>query len=170
MTVSYISTTHAAFLLNISTGRLRLLLNTGRVVDAKKVGRFWRIPLNHRGMPEITPGRRGPQGTWNKFERTAKTIVHVLRKTIDYNRDDGTSYPAVALTSSPAVRRGDSYRVLALRWVDVSLAAATLAVVLHLPPRPFNVSDCPPATNIFIAAFSSRSCFAPQFRHSHSRT
>ncbi|MDJ0517625.1 MAG: DNA-binding protein [Trichodesmium sp. MO_231.B1] len=97
MTVSYISTTQAAFLLNISTGRLRLLLNTGRVVDAKKVGRFWRIPLNHRGMPEITPGRRGPQGTWNKFERTAKTIVHVLRKTIDYNRDHGTSYPAVAI-------------------------------------------------------------------------
>ncbi len=97
MTVSYISTTQAAFLLNISTGRLRLLLNTGRVVDAKKVGRFWRIPLNRRGMPEITPGRRGPQGTWNKFERKAKTIVHVLRKTIDYNRDYGTSYPAVAV-------------------------------------------------------------------------
>jgi len=97
MTLSYVSTTQAAFLLNISTGRLRLLLNNGRVVDAKKVGRFWRIPLNHRGMPEITPGRRGPQGTWNKFERTAKTIVHVLRKTIDYNRDYGTSYPAVAV-------------------------------------------------------------------------
>ena len=97
MTLSLASTTQAAFLLNISTGRLRELLNQGRVPDAYKVGRLWMIPLNHRGMPEIKPGRRGPQGTWNKFEREAKTIVHVLRKTIDYNRDNGTSHPAVAV-------------------------------------------------------------------------
>ncbi len=97
MTISFVTTTEAAFLLNISTGRLRTLLNQGRIHDAQKVNRLWMIPLNHRGMPEITPGRRGPQPTWNKFERQAKTIVHVLRKTIDYNRDNGTSYPAVAV-------------------------------------------------------------------------
>ncbi|MGB3512749.1 MAG: DNA-binding protein [Microcoleaceae cyanobacterium] len=97
MTLSLATTTQAAFLLNISTGRLRELLNQGRVVDARKVGRLWMIPLNRRGMPEIIPGRRGPQGTWNKFQRKAKTVVHVLRKTIDYNRDNGTSHPAVAV-------------------------------------------------------------------------
>ncbi|MDY7004997.1 MAG: hypothetical protein SWX82_13910 [Cyanobacteriota bacterium] len=92
MTVSIVSTTQAAFLLNISTGRLRFLLNKGRVIGARKVKRFWQIPLNHRGMPEITPGRRGPEGSWNKLQRKAKTIVHVLRKTIDYNRDNGVRF------------------------------------------------------------------------------
>ncbi len=48
-------------------------------------------------MPEIIPGSRGPQGTWNKAERTGNKFVHVLRNTIDYNRDNGTSYPAVAV-------------------------------------------------------------------------
>ncbi|WP_143437978.1 DNA-binding protein [Hydrocoleum sp. CS-953] len=97
MNVLYVTTTEAAFLLNISTGRLRLLLNQKRVIGAKKFGRLWKMPLNHRGMPEIIPGRRGPEGSWNKFQREAKTIVHVLRKTIDYNRDNGTAYPAVAV-------------------------------------------------------------------------
>ncbi|NES07805.1 MAG: DNA-binding protein [Okeania sp. SIO2F4] len=97
MSVQYASTTEAAFLLNISTGRLRTLLNQGRVRDACKVKRLWQIPLNKRGMPEITPGRRGPEGTWNKNKRTGNTFIHVLRKTIDYNRDNGTSHPAVAV-------------------------------------------------------------------------
>jgi hypothetical protein len=97
MSISFVSTTEAAFLLNISTGRLRTLLNQDRIRGARKVKRLWQIPLNYRGMPEIKPGRRGPQGTWNKFQRRAKTIVHVLRNTIDYNRDHGTSYPAVAV-------------------------------------------------------------------------
>ncbi|MDY7007340.1 MAG: DNA-binding protein [Cyanobacteriota bacterium] len=90
-------TTEAAFLLNISTGRLRILLQQNRVVGAYKVERLWMIPLNNRGVPEITPGRRGPQGTWNKAERTGNTFIHVLRNTIDYNRDYGTSHPAVAV-------------------------------------------------------------------------
>ncbi|NEP03658.1 MAG: DNA-binding protein [Okeania sp. SIO2G4] len=55
------------------------------------------IPLNHRGMPEIKSGSRGPEGTWNKLRPKAKTIVHVLRKTIDYNRDNKTSHPVVAV-------------------------------------------------------------------------
>ena len=91
------TTTQAAFLLNISTGRLRELLNQGRVVGAYKVRRLWMIPLNSRGMPEIKRGRRGPEGSWNKLQRKANTVVHVLRKTIDYNRDYGTAYPAVAV-------------------------------------------------------------------------
>ncbi|NEP42943.1 MAG: DNA-binding protein, partial [Okeania sp. SIO2H7] len=49
-----IGTTEAAFLLNISTARLRVLLKEGRVIGARKVKRFWMIPVNGRGMPEIT--------------------------------------------------------------------------------------------------------------------
>ncbi|WP_293142894.1 DNA-binding protein [Okeania sp. SIO3I5] len=92
-----VGTTEAAFLLNISTARLRLLLRQGRLKGAEKVERFWVIPLNSRGMPEITPGRRGPQGTWNKGFRTGNTFIHVLRKEIDYNRDHGTSLPAISV-------------------------------------------------------------------------
>ncbi|GGA50104.1 DNA-binding protein [Okeania sp. KiyG1] len=97
MTTTEATTTEAAFLLNISTGRLRTLLNQGRVIGAQKVKRLWKIPLNHRGMPEIKPGRRGPKGTWNKNLRSGNTFIHVLRKTIDYNRDHGTSHPAIAV-------------------------------------------------------------------------
>ncbi|NEQ73317.1 MAG: helix-turn-helix domain-containing protein [Okeania sp. SIO2C9] len=97
MNISTTTTTQAAFLLNISTGRLRTLLNQGRVQGAYKLKRLWMIPLNHRGMPEIKPGSRGPQPTWNKLQRKAKTIVHVIRKNIDYNRDHGTSHPAIAV-------------------------------------------------------------------------
>ncbi|MDE5081963.1 MAG: hypothetical protein O4859_12060 [Trichodesmium sp. St18_bin1] len=53
------------------------------------------------------------------------------------------------MTFSPAVRHGKTYQAVAPMGVDVLRAIATLAVVLHLPTRPFFVSDCPPATNIF---------------------
>lgn len=95
--MSAVGTTEAAFLLNISTARLRLLLGQGRVKGARKVKRFWLIPLNSRGVPEITPGRRGPQGSWNKAKRTGNTYIHVLRRAIDYNRDNGTSLAAIAV-------------------------------------------------------------------------
>ncbi|MDE5076474.1 MAG: hypothetical protein O4749_10665 [Trichodesmium sp. St5_bin2_1] len=43
------------------------------------------------------------------------------------------------MTSSTVIRHGNSYRAVAPKRVDVSQAAATLAVVLHLPTRPFFV-------------------------------
>lgn len=92
-----IGTTEAAFLLNISTARLRVLLKQGRVKGAYKVKRLWMIPLNKRGMPEVSSGTRGPEGTWNKAERTGNTFIHVLRREIDHNRDHGTSFPAISV-------------------------------------------------------------------------
>ena len=62
----------------------------------------------------------------------------------------------------PGLKALGNNRALAPRWVDISQAAATLAVVLCWPPCPFFVSVGPPATNIFLAAFSSRLCLAPQ--------
>ena len=50
----------------------------------------------------------------------------------------------------PGLKALGNNRAVAPMRVDVSQAAATLAVVLHLPPRPFKVSDSPPATNIFL--------------------
>ncbi|NES70355.1 MAG: hypothetical protein F6K24_36660 [Okeania sp. SIO2D1] len=47
MSVEYATTTEAAFLLNISTGRLRTLLNQSRVRGAKKIKRLWMIPLTY---------------------------------------------------------------------------------------------------------------------------
>ena len=69
----------------------------------------------------------------------------------------------------PGLKAPGNNRALAPRRVDISQAAVTLAVVLCLPTCPFKVSVCPPATNIFLAAFSSLSCLAPQLKHSHSR-
>ncbi len=95
--IETVGTTEAAFLLNISTGRLRVLLGQGRIKGARRGKRFWTIPLNSRGMPEVIPGRRGPDGSWNKGRRTGNTFIHVLRKEIDYNRDHGTSHPAISV-------------------------------------------------------------------------
>ncbi len=41
-----VGTTQAAFILNISTARVRVLLKEGRIQGARKDGRSWLIPLN----------------------------------------------------------------------------------------------------------------------------
>ena len=55
----------------------------------------------------------------------------------------------------PGLKALGNNRAVAPMRVDVSQAAATLAVFLHLPPRPFFVSECPPATNIFTCELKS---------------
>lgn len=92
-----VGTIEAAFLLNISTVKLRLFLGQGRVKDAQKVKLFWLIPLNCQGVQEITDRRRNPQGSWNKAKRTGNTYIHILRRAIEYNRDNGTSLAAIAV-------------------------------------------------------------------------
>ena len=96
-----VGTTEAAFLLNISTARVRLLLKQGRIKGACKSGRSWLIPLNGQGIPEIIPGRRGPDGTWNKGQRTTKTFVYVLPAVVNSNHKNGSSLPAIS------IRQGD---------------------------------------------------------------
>ncbi|MDT9340691.1 hypothetical protein VV11_015140 [Trichodesmium erythraeum 21-75] len=44
----------------------------------KKLADFGIMPLNDRGIPEITPGRHGPEGTWNKNNRTGNTFIKNL--------------------------------------------------------------------------------------------
>jgi hypothetical protein len=57
---TYIGTTEAAKYLGISTVRLRILLQQGRVKGAQKEGRVWMIPL-FKGMPVIDERRKGPE-------------------------------------------------------------------------------------------------------------
>lgn len=69
-----VGTTEAAKILNISTGRLRMLLIAGRVQGAYKTGRIWLIPL-FNGKPIIKPGKRGPAPRWRNPRQPTKTIV-----------------------------------------------------------------------------------------------
>jgi len=72
-----VGTTETAKILNISTGRLRILLIAGRVEGAYKTGRMWLIPL-FSGRPIIRKGKRGPAPRWQNPRKPAKTVVHVI--------------------------------------------------------------------------------------------
>jgi hypothetical protein len=95
-----IGTNQAAFLLGISSARVRLLLAQGRIKGAKKVGRVWAIPLFKR-MPKITNRRKGPMGTWKKRLRQKPTLIHVNKPQIDRNRKQKIEEPVIT------VRQGD---------------------------------------------------------------
>jgi len=82
--VMYIHTTKAASLLEISSRRLRQLLQQGRVKGAYKSGKFWLIPL-YNGLPQITKAKRGQAGTWKMRKKPTKTIVHINSNTIKQN-------------------------------------------------------------------------------------
>jgi len=73
-----VGTTETAKILNISTGRLRILLIAGRVEGAYKTGRIWLIPL-FNGKPIIKKGKRGPAPRWRNPRKPAKTVVHYSR-------------------------------------------------------------------------------------------
>ena len=80
-----VGTTEAAKTLNISPGRFRVLLNSGRVEGAYKTGRMWLIPL-FNGRPIIRKGKRGPAPRWRNPRPPAKTIIHVNRGRITQNK------------------------------------------------------------------------------------
>lgn len=93
-------TTGAAFLLGISSARVRKLLAQGRIKRAKKMGRVWVIPL-FKGMPKVTNCRKGPRGTWKKILQKKPTLIHVNKPQIDRNRKQNISEPVIT------IRRGD---------------------------------------------------------------
>lgn len=93
-----IGTTQAARLLKICTQRVRQLLYEGRIVGAKKVGRFWQIPV-FKGMPKIKVGKRGPKGTWRKRLSSALTRIHVNSQKIKSNNNNGTYEPVIVVRS-----------------------------------------------------------------------
>ncbi|MBE9213817.1 helix-turn-helix domain-containing protein [Plectonema cf. radiosum LEGE 06105] len=92
-----IGTIEAARLLKICTQRVRQLLYEGRIVGAKKVGKFWQIPLINQ-MPKVIEGKRGPKGTWRKRVSSALTRIHVNSHKIRSN-NHGTKEPVIIIRS-----------------------------------------------------------------------
>jgi hypothetical protein len=80
-----VTTTAAAYILKISSSRLRILLKEGRVEGAYKVGKLWLIPL-FDNKPFIKPGKRGPAPNWRNPRKPVKTIIHVNAHRIKQNQ------------------------------------------------------------------------------------
>ena len=57
--MEYISTKEAAAKWGISTSRITLLANEGRIPGAQRIGRSWLIPVNAAKPPERKPNRSG---------------------------------------------------------------------------------------------------------------
>ncbi|MBW4508360.1 MAG: DNA-binding protein [Scytonematopsis contorta HA4267-MV1] len=92
----FVGTTEAACLLCISCQRIRQLLKDGRIRGAKKVGRFWQIPL-FSGIPQIIEGTRGPQGNWRKRLQCSPTKIHVNRHKFDSNQRQKENEPMLVV-------------------------------------------------------------------------
>jgi hypothetical protein len=99
-----VGTTQAAFLLGISSARVRILLAQGRIKKAKKVGRVWVIPL-FKKMPKVTNCHKGPIGTWKKRTRHKPTLIHVNKPQIDRNRKQETQEPVITIRSGARTSR-----------------------------------------------------------------
>jgi len=91
-TTRKVSTTEAASLLGICNQRVRQLLKNGRIKGAKKVGRFWEIPL-YNGIPKIISGDRGPKGTWRKKVEKNATCIHIHGANLAQNRSMDENNP-----------------------------------------------------------------------------
>ncbi len=118
-----VGTTEAARLLKICTQRVRCLLKEGRIKGAKKVGRFWQIPL-FKGKPKVTRGSRGPKPNCRKRTPTAPTRICVNQHHIRSNSKHGTNKPVVRVESGRSV----SY------YHDVEIAGSCR--VIYSPDKP----------------------------------
>lgn len=94
----YINTTKAASLLEISSRRLRQLLQQGRVKGAYKSGKFWLIPL-YNGMPVVIKAKRGQAGTWKTGSSPTTTTIHINSNIIRQNikKSPEEREPAIAI-------------------------------------------------------------------------
>ena len=79
-----IGTSEAAYILGISSQRIRKLLSQGRIQGAYKKERFWRIPL-YGNLPKVIPGTRGPKGIWYLKSRQTSTKIHINKPQINKN-------------------------------------------------------------------------------------
>ncbi len=96
----YVGTTEAASLLEISSSRMRQLLQKGRVRGAYKTGKFWLIPL-YDGMPYVEKTKRGQKGTWKTIKKPQKTTININTNIIRQNikKSKTERKPAIAVTS-----------------------------------------------------------------------
>ncbi len=91
-----VGTTEAAFLLNISVSRVKVLLQQNRIKSATKKGRVWRIPL-FNGIPKVEARGRGLRGTWRTRPYQKPTILHVNKPQIERNRKNKTNQPVITI-------------------------------------------------------------------------
>ncbi|MDJ0744785.1 MAG: hypothetical protein QNJ32_15675 [Xenococcaceae cyanobacterium MO_167.B27] len=91
-----VGTTEAAFLLNISVSRVKVLLQQNRIKGAIKEGRVWKIPL-FKGMPQVEARGRGLRGTWRRRRCQKPTVIHVNKPQIDCNRKEETNKPVITI-------------------------------------------------------------------------
>ena len=91
-----VGTTEAAFLLNISVSRVKVLLQQKRIKGAKKEGRVWRIPLI-KGIPKVKECKRGLKGTWRRKRCDKTTKIHVNKFHISHNRKHKTKKPVITI-------------------------------------------------------------------------
>lgn len=91
-----VGTVGAAFLLNISVSRVKVLLQQERIKGAKKEGRVWKIPLI-KGMPQVQERGRGLRGTWRRKRCQQSTMIHVHKPQIDRNRKAKTLKPVITV-------------------------------------------------------------------------
>jgi hypothetical protein len=120
-----VGTVRAASMLGICCQRLRQLLKEERIQGAKKVGRFWQIPL-FGGMPKVKAGSRGPQGTWRKRLRQASTRIHINKRKLESNCKYNQREPIIA------VRNGD--RVKYCHEVEITGACR----LVYRPDKPLS--------------------------------
>ena len=91
-----VGTTEAAFLLNISVSRVKVLLKQKRIKGAKKEGRVWRIPLI-KGIPKVKECNRGLKGTWRRKRCDKATRIHVNKLQISHNRKHKEKNPVITV-------------------------------------------------------------------------
>ena len=91
-----VGVTEAAFLLNISPSRVRVLLRENRVKGATKECGVWKIPL-FKGMPKVAEKGSGLKGTWRKRACKVETKIHVNKPKIDSNRKNQTYEPVITV-------------------------------------------------------------------------
>ncbi len=92
----FVGTTEAAFLLNISVSRVKVLLQQERIPGAKKEGRVWKIPLKN-GIPQVKECNRGLKGTWRKKRCHKTTRIHVNKSQIHQNLKHKTLEPVITV-------------------------------------------------------------------------
>ncbi len=91
-----VGTTEAAFLLNISLSRVKVLLQQQRIKGAKKEGRVWKIPLI-KGIPQVKECDRGLKGTWRRKRCDKTTRIYVNKPQINHNRKHKTLEPVITI-------------------------------------------------------------------------
>ncbi len=92
----FVGTTEAAFLLNISVSRVKVLLQQERIPGATKEGRVWKIPLI-KGIPQVKECDRGLRGTWRRKRCDKTTRIHVNKPKIDRNRKHKSLEPVITV-------------------------------------------------------------------------